>query len=329
MNRTSILHRVIGTREGQLALLLVVLFAVGTWASPFFLTPRNIENIVFSLMELAIVALPLGLVIIAGEIDISLASMMTLSGAVIGWFVLNGYSMPMAIGAALLVGILGGLLNGFIVTRLDLPSLIVTLGTLALFKGLASALLGSSSANKFPDVFAELGRGSLPLTSIPYSFLLFVILAVALGTLLHFTRQGRYLHFIGANKDAARFAGINVRSTKLAVFAFAGLIAAVAGVVVVSRTSTASAGNAEGALLPILTIVILGGVDIFGGKGTVGGIVLAAFVLGVVQNILRLINAGATAELFATGALLILAAAGPYVVAQARNRLRPAWGGAS
>ena len=219
--------------------------------------------------------------------------------------------MWLAIGAALLVGLAAGYLNGLLITKLALPSLVITIGSLALYRGLAYVVLGDQAVSDFPTSFTNLGFGTIPGTQIPWSGLIFAILAVIFVVVLHFSRLGRQLYAMGNNKEAARFSGINVSRVKLMLFILSGVIAALAGVIFTARFSSARPDNAVGFELTVVTVVLLGGVNIFGRRGSLLGVVLAIFIVGVLQNVLGLLNISGDIQSLVIGLLLIFSVLGP------------------
>ena len=300
--------------EALLVLLLLIGVVIGSVLSPYFLSSFNLEYALPSnIMEIAIMALPMTLIIIAGEIDLSVASVLGLASVVLGVLWQSGHPLWLAIGVALLVGLVGGSLNGLLVTKLALPSLVVTIGTLALYRGLAYVVLGDQAVSNFPTAFTNLGFGTIPGTEIPWSGLIFAILVVIFVVVLHFSLLGRQLYAMGNNKEAARFSGINVNRVKLMLFILSGLIAALAGVIFTARFSSARPDNAVGFELYVVTVVLLGGVNIFGGRGSLLGVVLAIFIVGVLQNALSLVNISGDIQSLAIGLLLILSVLGPNV----------------
>ncbi len=314
------------TWEALLVLLLLIGVVIGSVLSPYFLSSFNFNALTSNIMEIAIMALPMTLIIIAGEIDLSVASLLGLTSVVLGLLWQNGHSMWLAIGVALLVGLVAGCLNGLLVTKLALPSLVVTIGTLALFRGLAYVVLGDQAVSNFPTAFTNFGFGTIPGTELPWSGLIFVILVAIFVAVLHFSRWGRQLYAIGNNKEAARFSGINVSRVKLVLFILSGVIAALAGVIFTARFSSARPDNAVGFELYVVTVVLLGGVNIFGGRGSLLGVVLAIFIVGVLQNVLGLLNISGDIQNLAIGLLLILSVLGPNIarriqVVIARRRL--------
>ena len=307
--------------EALLAVVLVALVAIGAVVSPVFFSGRNFTNLSAAVIEVSIMALPMALIIIAGEIDLSVESMAGLSCALIGVFWQAGVPVEVAIPIVLVVGALGGLVNGVFVTAFGLPSLVVTLGTLALYRGLALVVLESNGVAGFPDWFTTFGFGTVPGTPIPWPLLIFAGLAVALGVVLHTTWPGRRLYALGKNASAARYSGVGVARTKLVLFTFNGVIAALAGVILTARFASARADIGQGLTLTVVTIVLLGGVNIFGGRGTIPGVVLAAATLAVLGNVLRLTNVSAEIQSIAVGVLLIVSVVIPNLAHQLSTRI--------
>jgi rhamnose transport system permease protein len=311
--------RALARWETLLFVVLLGIIAIGANLSEFFLTPNNLTNLLAAMMEVAIMALPMALIIIAAEIDLSVESMAGLAGVVVGLLWSAGVPMELAILAALGVGALGGLMNGLFVAIGKLPSLVVTLGTLALFRGLALILLGPKSVSDFPTWFTGFGFGKVPGTPFPWPFVVFVILAVVLGILLHRTWIGRQLYATGKNAGVARYSGVRIGRMRIGLFVLSGTIAALAGVILSARLSTARADNAEGWTLIVVTVALLGGVNIFGGSGTIPGVVLAAMVVAVMQNALRLASVQVEVQSIALGLLLIVSVVIPTFAHRARS----------
>jgi rhamnose transport system permease protein len=307
--------------ESLLFIVLIGLVILGSNLSEFFLTAGNFSNLLAAMMEVAIMALPMALIIIAAEIDLSVESMAGLAGVVVGLLWSAGIPMELAILAALGVGALGGLMNGLLVAVGKLPSLVVTLGTLALFRGMALILLGPQSVTDFPSWFTALGFGKVPGTAIPWPFVILVILAVVLGIVLHRTWIGRQIYATGKNAGVARYSGVRVGRLRVGLFVLSGMIAALAGVILAARLSTAHADNAEGWTLIVVTVVLLGGVNIFGGSGTIPGVVLAALTVAVMQNALRLASVQIEVQSIALGLLLIVSVVIPTFAHQARSAI--------
>jgi rhamnose transport system permease protein len=311
----------LGRWETLLVVAIAGLIVLGASLSPFFLTPGNFANLIAALMEVAIMALPMTLIIVAGEIDLSVESMAGLASSLLGFLWAAGVPLSVAIPTVLLAGALGGLLNGLLVARGGLPSLVVTLGTLALFRGLALIVLGPRGISNFPPAFTELGFGHVPGTLIPWPFVIFIGLAAILGVVLHRTWIGRQIYAIGKNTGAARFSGVRVVRVRTGLFVLSGLVAALAGIILTSRLSSARADAGAGMTLTVVTVVLLGGVNIFGGSGTIPGVALAVIAVAVMQNALRLASVTVEVQSIALGLLLILSVVIPTFAHQARSAI--------
>jgi rhamnose transport system permease protein len=305
--------------ETLLLVALIGMIVLGNALSPFFLTPRNFSNLVAALMEVAIMALPMTLIVILAEIDLSVESMAGLASAILGFLWAAGVPLEIAIPFVLLVGAAGGLLNGVLTARFGLPSLVVTLGTLALFRGMALIVLGPRGVSDFPSAFTTLGFGHVPGTLIPWPFVIFIGLALLLGVVLHGTWIGRQIYAIGKNAGAARYSGVRVARLRVSLFVLSGVVAALAGVILTSRLSSARADAGQGMTLFVVTVVFLGGVNIFGGSGTIPGVVLAVLTVAVMQNALRLASVSVEVQSIALGLLLILSVVIPTFAHHART----------
>jgi rhamnose transport system permease protein len=319
--------RLLARWETLLVIAVLGLVVLGTALSPVFLTPGNFTNLIAALMEVAIMALPMTLIIVAGEIDLSVESMAGLASAILGFLWAAGVPIWIGIPVVLVVGALGGLMNGLLVARAGLPSLVVTLGTLALFRGLALIVLGPRGISDFPDAFTELGFGRVPGTPIPWPFVIFIALAVLLGIVLHRTWVGRQIYAIGKNAGAARYSGVRVTRVKVGLFVLSGLIASLAGIILTSRLSSARADAGAGMTLTVVTVVLLGGVNIFGGSGTIPGVALAVIAVAVMQNALRLASVTVEVQSIALGSLLILSVVIPTFAHQAKSAIDRVRGG--
>jgi rhamnose transport system permease protein len=315
---------VLGRWETLLVGLLVVTMIAGQAISPEFLTADSFTTGSLDLSEIALMALPLALVIIAAEIDLSVASVLALSSAVMAYLWNHGQPVETIIPICVAVGALCGAFNGLLVTRLGLPSLAVTIGTLALFRGLAFVVIGDESVTDFPTTWTDRAFGNFAGTFVPNTIVLFALLAVVFAIVLHATPFGRSIYAIGANEEAAYFSGLRVKRIKLILFTLSGAVAALAGVVISLRNSTAAANVGQGFELTAITAVLLGGVSIFGGRGTIVGVILALFLLGGIQKALLLSESISSYWVqIVTGALLVGSVLGPNLtrrVADARRR---------
>jgi len=284
-------------------MVLVVLFVVEILSfgklNPAFL---NVENLFFSTSNFAYIllaALPMTLVIITGGIDISIASIMGLTSIVIGVLWQSGTNVFVATGIALLVGVLAGVINGLLVANTDIQPLVITLGTLFLFSGIATGVAGSTGAAGYegisglPASFAAIAGGSIGI--VPYPLLIVLAFAAVLFVVLHLTHFGRSLYLIGVNVKAARYTGIDVKKTLVIAYAIGGFGSGLAGALLTSYATSARSDLGNNALLPTLTAVVLGGASILGGSGTIIGTLLAGFLLGFLK--LGLMAMGVTNDL--------------------------------
>jgi rhamnose transport system permease protein len=307
--------------ETGLAVVVVAIMVLGSLASPQFLTANNFFNLGVTTGEIAIMTLPMTLIIISGEIDLSVASILGMSSALLGLLWSDHWPMIAIFAMVAVAGAAAGAINGLLITRLGLPSLAVTIGTLALYRGVALILLGSKTVSNFPAFYTNVGVNALPHTDIPYSVAIFAVLAVVFGVVLHATPFGRWIYAMGASKDAALFAGIRVKRVKTTLFIVSGLICALAGVLWTFRLATAVQDNGIGQELAVVAIVLLGGVSIFGGKGSMAGVVLAVIAFAGLQNALLLTNFNQEATGIVTGVLLLVSVFAPNASAL-WNRLR-------
>lgn len=291
--------------EAVTVLIFLLAFAVSTQLSRYFLDATFLLDQTSLYVEIGVMALAMTFVIISGNIDLSVASGLALVGVV--GAVLHqrfGMAMELVIPLQLLLGTLLGLVNGLLVTWVGLPSLTATLGTFALYRGLAQILLGDRSVTRFPDWY--LGVDFRSVAGLPLPLTLFLILAVIAGLLLHKTVFGRCVQAIGTNEPAARFSGVNVKRVKLGVFCLSGLMMGLGATLMVSRLGAARYDLALGNELTVITAVVLGGTSIFGGRGSIFGTVVALMVLAVLSTGMNVRNITADKQLVVTGTLLVI-----------------------
>jgi rhamnose transport system permease protein len=299
--------------ESMLVLVLVAEFIVFSAISPYFLSVDTLSDATFNFTERAIVALPLALLIIAGEIDISVAAIIAFASVAMGLASAQGMGTAGIAGVGLATGLLAGCINGALVTLGRVPSIVATIGTMTLFRGAAYAVLGDRVLKDYPESFAAFGQGYF-VGPISIELALFALFALSFGVFLHRTRWGRTLFAIGANPVASRFAGVSVNRYRFALFALTGLFSGLAAVLLTSRLGSTRPSIAQGWELEIISIVILGGVSVWGGKGSIAGVVLAALVFGLVTFGLGLMNIPGIVMSIFTGTLLILVVAVPALV---------------
>jgi rhamnose transport system permease protein len=299
--------------ETLLALVLLLEIVFFSAVSPYFLRVDTLSDATFNFTERALVALPLALLIIAGEIDISVAGIIALASVAMGFAAESGAGTPALCVVGLGTGLAAGCVNGALVTWARVPSIVATIGTMTLFRGIAYAALGDRVLKNYPDSFAAFGQGYL-VGPVSIELALFMTSAIACGLVLHRTRHGRAIYAIGANPVATRFAGIRVDRYRFALFAATGLAAGLAAVLLTSRLGSTRPSIAQGWELEIISIVILGGVSVWGGKGSIPGVVLASLVFGLVTFGLGLMNIPGIVMSIFTGALLILVVALPALL---------------
>ena len=298
--------------ETLLVVVAVAIFAINSFASPYFLSAWSLSDATFNFTEKAMIAFAMALVIIAGEIDLSVASIVALVSTMMGLMLQFDVGTPGLVVVGLLTGLLCGVFNGLLVTLLNLPSIVVTIGTMSLFRGISYIILGDQAFNGYPTDFAFFGQGYV-VWVISFELALFAVLAVVFGVILHKTSFGRTVYAIGNNPVAALFSGIRVNRVKLILFALSGLMAAVAGICLTSRLGSTRPSIATGWELEGVTMVVLGGVNILGGSGTIPGVVLAAIVMGLVTFGFGLLNVPGIVMSIFIGLLLILVIALPIV----------------
>jgi rhamnose transport system permease protein len=299
----------------------VVVFIVGRVLSPQFLTNYNFFNMGLSNGELAIMALPMTLIVVTGEIDLSVSSTLGLASSLLGLLWMHGWPMPAIIVVVLVCGAFLGAFNAFLVTRVGLPSIAVTIGTMLLYAGIAEILLGSNIVSNFPAAYTNLGVYGVPGIGLSYSTVIFFGLAIIFGVVLHFTPFGRSLFAMGANQEAAIFSGIRVKRAKTILYIVSGIVCSGAGILYTFRLSTAEYDNGTGLVLSVVAIVLLGGVSIFGGKGSMVGVVFAVLIYSGLLDALLLTGFPQQASGIVIGGLLLLSVLVPSLP-EFRSRLR-------
>ncbi len=302
-----------------LFVVAVVLFIVNSFASPYFLSPWSLSDATFNFTEKALIALAMALLIVSGEIDLSVASIIALASTMMGFALQFGLGTPGLVLIGILTGVVCGMFNGFLVTKLGLPSIVVTIGTMSFFRGISFIVLGDQAFKGYPPSFSFFGQGYV-FWVISFEFVLFLLCAFAYYLLLHRTNFGRHVFAIGNNPMAARFSGIRVERVKFILFCLTGLMSGVAAVLLTSRLASTRPSIALGWELEAVTMVVLGGVSILGGAGTIQGVVIAAFIMGLVTFGLGLLNIPGIVMSIFIGALLIFVIALPIVFRKVKER---------
>ncbi len=320
------------TRTWEIILVLLLLVVVGGFGATTegFLDFYNLSDSTFNYSEKALIALAMALVIIAGDIDISVAATVALSSVMMGQAKNAGAGPMLIVLVGLGSGALCGALNGFLITRFALPSIVVTIGTLSLYRGTALVILGDGAITGYPPALSTLGNGyigdliGLPWLQIPIEFAIFVIAAIIIGVVLHKTIIGRRIYSIGANPIASRFSGIAVNRYRLMLFIFVGTFAGLASVLLTGRIGSTRPNIAMGWELDAITMVILGGVSINGGSGSLLGVVLAIIVLGMFTFGLQMMNVPGIVMSMILGGLLIVSMIVPILIRSRKPRVAKA-----
>ncbi len=307
--------------EGLLLLILLVVVAFNAAFTPVYLGVNNQVNLFQLSIEKIIVALVMAFIIINGEIDLSVASVMGLAACVLAYLFNQGVAMPLAVLGALGAGALCGAFNGFWVAYVGVPSLAVTLAGLIGYRGAARILLEDTSISGFPEWFNTLGQQPW-LGPLPFALVLFFVLYLVALVVLNFSGIGRLVYVVGNNREVARYSGVRVPRLKLGLFIASGLVAALAGVLLAARLGAVRGNTADGFELDIITMVLLGGVSIFGGTGNLFGVGLAILIILNLRNGMSLVNITGNTQTGVVGVLLILSVLLPNLVQDVRAVLQ-------
>ncbi|OWO95735.1 branched-chain amino acid ABC transporter permease [Rhizobium esperanzae] len=305
-------RRIIASWEVLLFGVAVLIFIFNSLASPYFLDAWNLSDATFNFTEKAMIAFAMALLVISGEIDLSVAAIIALASTAMGAAAQAGIGTPGLVLIGIGTGLTCGIFNGVLVSVLKLPSIVVTIGTMSLFRGISYIVLGDQAYGKYPADFAYFGQGYV-VWVFSFEFVLFIVLAILFAILLHATNFGRQVYAIGNNDFAARFSGIPVERVKFILFLLTGIMSGIAAVCLTSRLGSTRPSIAQGWELEVVTMVVLGGISILGGSGTIGGVVIAAFVMGLVTFGLGLLNVPGIVMSIFIGLLLIITIAIPII----------------
>lgn len=301
---------------GRDAIMIYVLLAVVLYASlfiPRFASPVTVGFLGLDVIPVLLIAMPMTLIIITGEIDLSVASIVGLTSATMGVLWQGGLPIEVVLVVSLLVGVAAGAFNGFLVAVVGLPSLAVTIGTLALFRGLALVVIGDNAVADFPPALTAFFTSKLGATGIPTVMIGVIVVAVVFGVLLHLTPFGRGLFALGFSREAATFVGIKVARAKFWLYVGSGSVSALAGIYWTLRYSSARSDNASGLELTVIAAVLLGGVSIFGGRGSIPGVIAGVLLIGTINFALRLGRISDVVLIIVTGTLLIASVVAPSI----------------
>jgi rhamnose transport system permease protein len=300
----SVTPRWLIRHETLLAAILIVALAILGLLNERFLTVDNLLNQGRLMTEVGLIALPMTFIIITGGIDLSVGSIVGLSAIMLGysWKTL-GFPLPLAIVFAIGVGGVAGFVNGLLITRVRVPPLIMTIATLALYRGLAEGISQARSVRNYPEWFYFLGQGEW--LGVPVQLWILLAGIILTGVVLDRTTFGRALYAIGNNETAARFSGLAVDRVKLVVYTLSGLAAGLSAWVLVSRVTTTRSDMGSGYELDVIAAVVLGGTSIFGGAGTIWGTVVGLVMIQLLKNGLALTGVKGDATIIVIGAVLI------------------------
>lgn len=309
----SHLRGVLFSREmGLLGLVVVVLF--GGLSTGHILSTYNLQTIALNNTVLALLALGVAPVIIAGDIDISIAAILSLCGVVMGQLWMGGLNIWLSAAAAVFLGAFLGVINGVLVVLLDLPSLAVTLGTLGTYTGVGFLILQGRAITNFPPALLFVGSGIIKGTPVPVSTVIVLVVIAVLTFIIHATSFGKALFAVGGGRQAALFSGVPVVRTRLTAFVISGVLSALAAVFYLGNYDTAQATIGASELLPAITAVILGGISAYGGTGTIPGVAAAVILLVLLEDALGLAGVSGQGQTIAVGILLVIAVGGGKLI---------------
>ena len=315
------IRRVFSSRDSHMTLVLILAIVVATILVPRFSQPRTLTFLTLDVTATLLMALPMTLVMINADIDLSVASTAGLVSASFGVLVQSGVGFWASIAICLLIGLACGLVNAIMTAYVGLPALAVTIGTLALYRGLALVVIGDQSISDFPKWATSAVTGSFGSTGIAYMAIPVIAFVVLFWLLLHKTPYGRGLFALGYSKQAAEFVGIDTKRSRVIALTLSGLMAALAGIYWTLRYSAAKADNVEGLELVVIAAVVFGGVSVFGGRGSIWGSVCGVLTIGVLNYALRLNRIPEVILVLVTGLLLIGSVVAPSLVDAIRQRL--------
>ncbi|CAN5304085.1 ABC transporter permease [soil metagenome] len=320
--RRSGLSKYLLGRDAVIIYALLIVIVIASVSIPRFATPTTVGFLLLDVIPILMLAMPMALIIISAEIDLSVASTVGLTSAVMGVLYAAGWDIWTVLGICIIVGFVAGAFNGFLITVLGLPSLAVTIGTLALYRGLALVVIGDNAVANFPPGLTKFFTSKIGTTGIPTVMIGVLVIIVFFAVLLHFTPFGRGLYALGYSTEAATFVGIRVGKAKFWLFVASGIVASLVGIYWTLRYSSARSDNATGLELAVIAAALLGGVSIFGGRGSIPGVIAGVLLIGTLNYGLRLAKIPDVALNIVTGSLLVLSVVAPSVVSWAKERSR-------
>jgi ribose transport system permease protein len=303
----SRLKRLFSFREAGILFVLIALCVILSIVAPRFLTLRNVTNVVRQFSVIAIMSVGMTYVIITAGIDLSVGSIIALSGCMTAWFLVEGYPIWLSVLIGLALGTLTGIVNGLLIVKVRLAPFIATLGTMGIARGVVLALTMGYPIQPFPEAFEVIGRGYLG--PIPIPVVIMTVMVIAGHTFLSRTTIGRYIYYVGSNPTAARLSGLNVGRILILVYTVAGLLSGLAAVVLVSRLTSAQSNMGTGWELDAIAAVVIGGTSLAGGEGSVLGSLIGAALMGVIKNALILLGVNVYWQSVVIGIVIVLAVA--------------------
>ncbi|MBU3181979.1 ribose ABC transporter permease [Clostridium psychrophilum] len=284
---------------------LLILCIIISFISPTFLTFSNITNILTQVSVNAIIAVGMCFVILTGGIDLSVGSILAISGAVAASLISSGLNIILAIVMTLAIGAVIGFINGVVVAKGRIQAFIATLATMTIFRGVTYVFTNGNPISVANDNFLNIGSGDL--FGIPLPIIIIVVVFIVAWYVLTQTRYGRYVYAVGGNEESSRLSGINTDKIKCLVYVLSGIAAALAGIIVTSRIGSASPSAGSGFELDAIAAVVLGGTSLSGGEGTIVGTIIGALIIGVLSNGLNLMDVSAFYQSIAKGIVILLA----------------------
>lgn len=301
----NIIKKILQNREIGILIPLILICMITSLINPAFLNIGNIVDVLRSISLTVIVAVGMTFVLISAGLDLSVGSVVGLSGMITGWGLVNGVPIPVSIIFGMIAGIIVGYANGFIIVRFKIPPLIVTLGMMYIARGVVYVISKGRPFYPFPDSFKQIGQGAL--LGIPYSIYIALVIIIIGHFMLNYTTFGRSVMAIGGNEETARTSGINITKTKVLIYCIVSALSAVSGILMASRLSSSQANAGNGWELTVIASVIIGGTSMFGGAGSVIGTVIGASIMAVLTNAMVLMKVSVYWQNIVVGAIIILA----------------------
>lgn len=301
-------RRIIREYKTELSMLAIfaVFFVVMSFASPYFFTTNNIMNVMSQVSSTSMLAIGMTLVIITSGIDLSVGSVLGLSGMIGGMVLMNTQNVFLGVATVLLVGILMGLVNGILIGYLQLPAFIVTLGMMEIGRSLDYVISNATTASKFPEIYSFLGKGRIGGVLPVYIVFIFAMFAIFIW-IMSKTKFGRYLYAIGSNMEAARLTGINVKFNVMMAYVISGLMCGFAALIMTSRLMACDATYGDGNEMDAIAAAVIGGTSMSGGKGTLWGTIIGVFLVGFLRNALNILGVNPYWQGTAIGAVIVIA----------------------